>query len=583
MKTGLAGRASAQGGSLVCVGLILGLLGVTWTLPSKERMAAVLPPGADTPALHQRLTESWAGMHRKLGINLMLNPEAMWRLPGVQSCAPGWTSPPDLLLNPIRSFFVRSGHDDEQSFLIVLSRMKPRQLDFHPHMFIYGGAHVYTLGAGLAAGAALGLVELHRGLAPYMAEPSRMAALYLPGRLLSVLAYLGCGLMLLRLGRRRFDLGVGWLAGLLFLCSPASVVQAHVLKHAAFWTFFGLWSFERSAEVLAAGRLRDYALAGLAAGLAMGTSLGAWPVCSFAAAAACMRVWDGEKPGAELRGLVLAGSTALLAFFATNPYWLIDHSEALKEYAVIKSANAGLSWTHPFVFLAEPLRHAVTLPFLAFIGLGTLFAVAGARTERTLAFAALCFWLGAASVATFSTVSPARAMRYYLVWMGLGLLLAARAAAGPGPWKRARLALAGLAALNLMLEGLTYSYNFRLAASAESNQFRAGRWISANVPPGEKVGFLRLPAPSNSPYFRFDRYELTFVEEGLFKSLPPEKLPRWMVVAIPDYDDRPNMEPNLSRYERAAAFDRPKLVPWIRVHPTATTANPVFEIYKLKS
>ena len=152
-------------------------------------------------------------------------------------------------------------------------------------MFVYGGAHIYSLGASLGVAAAAGFVELHRSLAPYMAEPDKMAAMYLTGRFLSVAAYIGCGLLLLRIGRR-FDQWVGWLAGLLFLFSPAAVVQAHVLKAPHLWAFFALWSVERSLSVVVGGKRRDYVLAGFAAGLAVGASLSAATVWPWYAAAA---------------------------------------------------------------------------------------------------------------------------------------------------------------------------------------------------------------------------------------------------------------------------------------------------------
>lgn len=571
-------------GSLAGVGLLLGLWGIRWGLPSAERTRRVLPPGLDTPAFHQRLTDTWVEMHKRLGQNLMINPASSWNFSGVQRLPAGWKEPPAIMVDPVRSFYLRSAHDDEQTFLIILSRMKPLKLDLHPHMFIYGSAHIYSLGASLAAGAATGLVKLHRSLAPYMAEPARMAAMYLPGRLLSVLAYVGCGLLLLLIGRRHIDTGTGWLAGLMFLCSPAAVVQAHVLKHSTFWTFFALLAFERSAEVVKEGRLRDYALAGVAVGLVLGTSLGGWPVALAVALAAVLRVRAGNKPLAEVKGVCLAAGAAVGVFFLTNPYWVLDWPEASAELAVIRQANSGFNLSQPLVFVSHALRYAVTAPVLALMALGAFLAARQGSRKKALLLCLGFLCLGLASTATFQkSVEGARSMRYFLVWMAFGLLLAGRAVFAPGKWRTLRLALGALAALNLFFEGLTYSYNFHVAATTASNHCRAGEWIEANIPPGATVGALRLPAPSNIPYFRFDRYDLVLIEHTLFKGLPPEKLPQFMLVTIPDYDDRPDMGPNLSRYDRLAVFDRPVLFPWIRIQPSATTANPVIEVYRLRS
>ncbi|MBI5882918.1 MAG: hypothetical protein HZB91_07435 [Elusimicrobia bacterium] len=580
-RPGRNGTLVAQAVSLVCAGLLLGLLGIGWGLPTRERVAAILPPAADNPALYQRLADTWVSMHRKLGPNLMVSPDSHWVPKGVHSAPAGWTEPPDLLLNTIRSFFVRSAHDDEQTFLIVLSRMNPRRLNFHPHMFVYGGAHIYPLGACLAVAAATGLVELHRSLVPYMAEPAKMAAMYLAGRSLSVAAYIGSGLLLLRMGRR-FDQGVGWLAGLLFLFSPAAVVQAHVLKAPHLWAFFALWAVERSLSIVTGGKRRDYVLAGLAAGLAVGASLSATMVCAVVAVAAAIRIASGEKAKPELFNLAAAGAAAVAAFFITNPYWLLDHAEAMKEYPFI-TRNTGANPWNPFILLWHPLRQAVSLPVLALMALGMVQALKRGRADRVLLLVAVSLLIGVAGSMGAYLGESSRIMRHYLVWMALGLLLAARAVLVPGAGRTIRLVLGAAAGLNLFLTGLTYAYNFRMAAGPRSTHFDAGRWIEAHVPPGETVGFLRPCAPSNTPYFRFDRYTLVFVEEKLFKDLPPAQLPQWMIVALPDYDDRPNMQPNLSRYELGAAFDRPVILPWIRIHPTATTANPRFEIYRLRA
>jgi hypothetical protein len=190
-------------------------------------------------------------------------------------------------------------------------------------------------------------------------------------------------------------------------------------------------------------------------------------------------------------------------------------------------------------------------------------------------------------VSTVGDVGRVSQVRYFIGFLAVGELLAGRAAADllawKSPWRPGLLVALALALANLVLAGTTYAYNFIADAGPRSTHLESGAWIEARVPPGSSIGLMRLPQPSNAPYFRYDRYDLRFFESaGLFAVLPAAELPQYLAVTSPDHDDRPDMEPNLSRYELAAEFDRPRIVPWIRIHPTATTADPVIDIYRLK-
>ncbi|MBI4678721.1 MAG: hypothetical protein HY748_14170 [Elusimicrobia bacterium] len=583
----------ALAAALAMLGCALGSWGLRWGLPDSRRIERVLPPGMDPAALHRQLADSWTAMHKKLGDNLMLSPEAFKPFSGVERIKPGWTWPPPVLMNSVRSFHLRSGHDDEQTWLIILSRMKPWKGDLRTHMFTYGGAHIYSMGAALAVGAVLGLVELKSSVLPYLADPPKMAAMYMAGRVLSVAMYVACGLMLLRIGRRRLGQGprgvrVGALAALFFLLSPAAIVQAHVLKNHMFWSFFALWTLDLSLGLLETGGALRYAAAGAAAGLALGSFLVAWPACLVVAAAACVRLAAGRGSWKdEAAGLTAAAAAALAAFLATNPYWVLDFREAVAEMSVLGGSAGGVSAAKAIQFLLFTMPPSVTEPALALTLAGCCWAAWKNRKEPAWLLCLLAFALGLSVASTLSMVSTVRLVRYFLAWTAVGQLLAAKAAwelFDRGVWGR-RLGGAVIAAATLQLAaaGLTYAYNFHAASTPRSTHYLAGDWIEANLPPEAVVGMLATPAPSNAPYFRYDRYELMIIEAPLFKDLMPPELPRFLVVALPDFDLRPSLGTNFTRYERMVRFERPTLLPWMRVHPSAMTANPVFEVYRLRA
>jgi hypothetical protein len=585
------GRKAPAAG-IVLLGLALGLWGIRWGLPGPGRLARVLPPGLDGAVFHQELASSWSAMHQSLGENLMVNPKSFGSFTGIVETPAGWKTPPQELLNSYRSFYLRSEHEDEQTILLALSRMKPRALQFNPHLYTYGALHIYSVGAALAAGAAAGLVTIKSSILFYLADPSKMAAMYLAGRLLSVAAFVGCGLMLLRLGRLHAGLEAGVFAAALFLMTPAAVVQAHVLKTHTFWAFLALWTVDRCAVVLARGGLKSYAAAGTAAGLATAAFLGAWPACLAVGVAGAMRLAGLHEPGgkpraprAEVIGLVLSGACAGGAFLLVSPYWVAGFSEAMAEMKVLSGFSA-MDPGHVWLFATHALRRSVTDPVLTLMLGGAALALLKGRREPVLLLCALVFLLALASTATVGGVLATRQVRYFMGWVGVGSLLAGRLLqelrALKGPAGRFGTATAAIVLAGLACQGASYAYNFSLGEGQRSNHFLSGEWIEKNVPEGAEIGLLRLPQPSNSPFFRYDRYRLKFIEPGLAASLPAAALPRWLALTIPDYDDRPALAGVLARYERRAVFPRARLFPWIELDPSSTTANPLVEIYALK-
>ncbi len=577
--------------ALIVLGLSLGLWGIRWGLPGPERLARVLPPGLDGPAFEQQLADSWSSMHAELGDNLMLNPKSFSSFTGVVETPAGWKAPPKELLNSFRSFYVRSEHEDEQSILLALSHMKPKQLQFKPHLFTYGALHIYSVGAALAVGALLGQVKLKSSILFYLADPSKMAAMYLAGRLLGVASFIAGGLMLLRLGRR-----VGFEAGLigaaLYMMSPAAVVQAHVLKNHTFWPVFVLWTLDRCGIVLERGRRKDYAFAGVVAGLATASFLGAWPACLVVGAAGAMRLLGlhdrhGKpcKPLPEIEGLVIAGVCAIGAFLIVSPYWVIDFKEAMAEMKVLSGFSA-LDAGHIPLFITHCLRRSVTDPIMTLIFGGTVLALVRGKKEPFLLLCAIALLIGLASTATVGNVLSTRQVRYAMGWLAAGSLLAGRALqemrALKGPAGKLGTLATAVALIGLLCQGSAYAYNFAVGADARSNHFVSGEWIEKNIPEGATIGLLRYPQPSNSPFFRWDRYRLRFIEPKLAADLPEKSLPAYLALTIPDYDDRSYLGPVLAHYELAAAFPRARLFSWIEIDPTSTTANPLIEIYRLK-
>src|ERR1051326_7490778 len=146
--------------ALISIGIACGLCGINWGLPTKARVALL---GADLDAIRAQIQNNT----KMEGSVVIAEPEKD-RID---------------LARAYRRYFLYSNHPDEMLTLMSLSKMHPSKLDFHPHLFQYGGLFVYPLGALIFVGGKLGLVKLTSDLTFYLQNPEAFGRLYVVGRL----------------------------------------------------------------------------------------------------------------------------------------------------------------------------------------------------------------------------------------------------------------------------------------------------------------------------------------------------------------------------------------------------------------
>jgi len=221
-------------------------------------------------------------------------------------------------------------HPDEPFWVSTILKMI-KSGDPNPHDFIYPSFYYYLNAFAYLAYYAIGrLFGVFHGLAD-LVEPvlliggsgkTTLPALFLIGRSISVALGAGTAALTYDVGRRftGFVLG-GVLAGLLAAVSPVLVANNRYLipdGAVAFFTTLALWAawgiFER-------GRTRDYLLAGLAVGLAVGTKYNAAP---FILAIILAHFLRGSRRGLRDWRLYAALALSGAAFLVTTPYALLD-------------------------------------------------------------------------------------------------------------------------------------------------------------------------------------------------------------------------------------------------------------------
>ena len=86
----------------------------------------------------------------------------------------------------LRRYRLFSRQPDEMITFMALQRMRPRQFDFDPRLYQYGGAFIYLVGTAIGASATLGITHLSSDPALYLEQPEEFARFYLAARLVTL-------------------------------------------------------------------------------------------------------------------------------------------------------------------------------------------------------------------------------------------------------------------------------------------------------------------------------------------------------------------------------------------------------------
>jgi hypothetical protein len=553
---------------------LAGFWGLCWGLPGPERLRAFSSMTRPSPELARKLADAWSKLYDEIAAahKEMRASEPVTHVVGVEEVAPGWSEPPAKLLNSYRSFLLRSAHPDERKPFTILARMRPWKLEFEPLYVHYGGAYIYPFGAFLAAGHAVRALTLNPDVAFYIAQPERMARLYLAGRLFILLFHFGTLFVLYDLGKRLGGWKAGLAACLLFALSPAAAWHSHISKPHPFGAFWVLLAIRRAFFAAESGRPRDYLLSGLWAGVAAGSNLGLAAGAGVPALAWGARLLARRAAAREWTLPLAAGALAAAVCAAANPYLLFSYSSFRWELEVLLPPGARLDWGK------LPGLFTVVLP----AGLGCVAAVLGGigllaclrrNDPRRLLLAAstllLLAWFW--SRYWFVGMEPSTVRLFYPLVPLLALFAADLLGRLPG---RATLAaLLALCLLEAAPSAAAYLENMRLDSGARSTRARAADWIDANVPAGASVGLTRYPEPAHTPPFRFDRYALVLFESTAALG---KRRPDFIVV---DAEGAAKVEAGLgSEYAVAASFEPVKVL-WGRAADDSFFANGTARVY----
>jgi hypothetical protein len=276
------------------------------------------------------------------------------------------------------------------------------------------------------------------------------------------------------------------LAGLWVALSPTLIANSRFLipdGPLTFCTTLVLWAAWRSYQ---AGRTRDYLLAGVALGLAVGLKYNA---AVFALAIVLAHFLRAGWPGIKDWRLYAAGGISLIVFVATTPFAILDSQTFLqgafidiRHYTGGHAGNTGnsLAWYLDYLWRREG-------PMLLLAAAGSLWGAykrsRGAILVAATALAYLSF-ISAFAVHFERTALPLIPLFAILAAYCIVSLLPTPALDRAGPQWGAVAALLIVALIFPLVGAVRDSLRLTTPNSLDT----AREWIEANVPAGSRLG-----------------------------------------------------------------------------------------------
>jgi hypothetical protein len=441
----------------------------------------------------------------------------------------------------------------------------------NPRWFAMPSGYLYLLHFNYRAYGAL------KGIAHF---ESNQTVLYLIGRLWSAIFGSATVLLVFLAGKRLYGRKAGLGAAALMAALPLHVLHSHYATVDVPVTFTIALALLFSARVLRQGRLSDYILAGIFAGMAASLKYnGAFAFFPLLAAGLVRsRGWGGEggEPfdRREWRSLACSVAALVLVFFAVSPFILSAPGQFFKDLST--QSHYLIRYGHGPIFIATSpgaLYQLFNVLYYAGGGAFWIMAVAGVIAAvifrrrgdiLLLSFLVPYYVLISIPVVKFS--------RFFIPLLPFLALLAGRLLELPFPrpaMKRVFIGLFAAGALGTFLLGAGYA---RMLVRPDA-RFIARDWIEANLPQGARVGMIKtetglifLDDPALAyphPFLTIERYN---------RLLPAlEGKPDYLLVTDFDYRD-------IIRLQEKYDIIRYKL--WMKFFPGRAGYEKIEEFYR---
>ncbi|MDI6751266.1 MAG: glycosyltransferase family 39 protein [bacterium] len=493
------------------------------------------------------------------------------------------------LIGSLRSFLLRSYYPDEHVPLVALGNMNPKNLDFNPNYFSYGGLYIYSVAISLKIASVLNLLTISPDTSYYFLNPSEMGKIFIMGRLIGALMGVLAIYIFYLLGSLLYNKNVGLIAALFLSLTPAIPIFSHYMKPYVFNLPFYLLAFYYAVKILDSDKYSNYILSGIFTGIACGTLIPFGSIfLTILIAHLIKRVSQRRIAILSIfeKRIFLSIIALIVSYLLVNPYILVSIDKAVNEFKFLsRCLPFNLTIEHCFYYFKASLSAGCGWPLLIVITAGFLFSLYKREKKDILLLSFIFPGYLYISATSYNYI-------HYGLWLLPFLILLGARVIGTGLEKKRIIRWVTLA---ILLAVSAYTFTYSLACDRlfveEDIRLVSGKWMMANIEEGASIGYCNQPTPFAAPLVNPFKYKIRWWEKDKWwgeKDLD-NNLPQYFVWARNVHQVPEGLKTIInSQYQEIKRFDKPPSIFGIKFknenekdYPWSIL-NPDIAIYKLK-
>lgn len=566
---------------LVVFSLFVSSIGINFGLPSSKKTKKIISPDWDTEELFDALSSSWKDIYNKYSniVQLLEDKDSKYdsSVKKVTRVVFDEKLPPANICQYYRAMIIHSKHSDEGILFSSLSKIKPLELKFKPHSFIYGGGFIYPMGAYYLALSKLGIIK-KMSMRQTLENPDSLAKFYTTGRLLSVISFMGICFIGFLLTKRLSDFNAGVFSFIIIMTTPIMLIYAHYLLPHLWSTFWAMASIFFVLRAMPSIDLKNMILAGVCLGISAGSYWSQLHIVFFIAAILCSA--DRQVfTKSVLKRISIGLAVSAFTFIALNPYLPMEWKTCLKEFIIGDASIKNPNLIKNFVlFFTQTLPKSIGAVYTMLIFLGYAWGLLS-RNKIIKNLSISCAIL----MAIISLSTPGDVLggtRRFFPWLIISLLLASMFIKSmlfklPKFFRALGLFLCVLPGL-LIYSG--YMVGFTEDSTPKSTFSQMANALDS-INPKTSLGILRFPYPTFTPYFRMDKWNIVVVNARDLALLKTGELPKHLLV---NFDQKKRILKTLETKYKSIYNFHPKKIFGFNPNPHLSLANAPIELYELK-